>query len=51
MKAKFNSPIKIFSSVETKYFLATLLIVTVAITISNYVWMKQNRELRKKINQ
>lgn len=51
MKAKFNSPIKIFSSVETTYFLSTLLLVTVAITISNYVLKKQNKELGKTKNQ
>ncbi len=50
MKAKFNSPVKIFSSVEKTHFLATLLLVSIAITISNYVWMKQNQELRKRIN-
>lgn len=51
MKAKFNSPVKIFSSVEKQHFLATLLLVSIAITISNYVWMKQNLKLRERINQ
>lgn len=51
MKASFNSNPKIFSSVETKHFLATLLLVTVAITISNYVLKKQNKELGKTKNQ
>ena len=51
MKAKFNSPVKIFSTVEKTHFLATLLLVSIALTISNYVWQKQNQELRKRINQ
>jgi hypothetical protein len=37
MKAKFNSPIKIFSSIETKQFLATIIFTTIAITLYNFL--------------
>jgi hypothetical protein len=51
MKAKFNSPVKIFSSIRTQEFLFTIFLSAVVITISNYVWMKQNQKLRERINQ
>jgi hypothetical protein len=51
MKAKFNSPVKIFSSIRTQEFLLTIFLATVVITISNYVLMKKNQELRKTKNQ
>lgn len=45
MKAKFNSPVKIFSSVETKHFLATIILSTIAITLLNFLTSKEKNEI------
>lgn len=43
MKAKFSSTPKIFSSVETKHFLATLIFTTMAITLYNFLKPKEKK--------
>ncbi len=44
MKAKFSSTPKIFTSVETKHFLAIILLVTIAIASTNLVFAKRKIE-------
>jgi hypothetical protein len=43
MKAKFNSPVKIFSTVEKTHFLATIIFTTIAITLFNVLKSKSEK--------